>query len=102
MYRGAIASILSELVRQQRLVVVKEFKLDAPKTKGLLEKLNGMEMENVLIISHEVDENLYLAARNLYHVEVRDVNNIDPVSLIGYEKVLVTTDAVKQLEEMLA
>ena len=101
MYRGAIASILSELVRQQRLVVVEEFKLEAPKTKGLLEKLKGMKLENVLIISNEVDENLYLAARNLYQVEVRDVSSIDPVSLIGYENVMVTTDAVKQLEEML-
>ncbi len=102
MYRGAIASILSELVRQERLVVVEEFKLEAPKTKALVEKLNGMEIKDVLIISHDVDENLYLAARNLYHVDVRDVDAIDPVSLIGFEKVIITTDAVKQLEEMLA
>ncbi len=102
MYRGAIASIMSELVRQQRLVVVEEFKLELPKTKSLVEKLNAMDLSDVLIISHEIDENLFLASRNLHHVDVRDVSGIDPVSLVGYEKVLITTEAVKQLEETLA
>lgn len=102
MYRGAIASIMSELVRQQRLVVVEEFKLELPKTKSLVEKLNAMDLSDVLIISHEIDENLFLASRNLHHVDVRDVSGIDPVSLVGYKKVLITAEAVKQLEETLA
>jgi large subunit ribosomal protein L4 len=102
MYRGAIASILSELVRQERLVVVDNFTVEAPKTKLLVEKLKELALKDVLIISHEVDENLYLAARNLHNVDVRDVQGIDPVSLIGFDKVLVTVEAVKKFEEMLA
>lgn len=102
MYRGAIKSILSELVRQDRLVVVEKFGVDAPKTKELLAKLNELELKDVLIVTAEVDENLFLASRNLYKVDVRDVQGIDPVSLIAFEKVLMTADAVKQLEEALA
>ena len=102
MYRGAIKSILSELVRQERLVVVEKFGVEAPKTKALLAKLNELELNDVLIVTPEVDENLFLAARNLYKVDVRDVAGIDPVSLIAFEKVLITADAVKQLEEALA
>ncbi|MDT0595629.1 50S ribosomal protein L4 [Glaciecola petra] len=102
MYRGAIKSILSELVRQERLVVVEKFGVDAPKTKELLGKLNELELKDVLIVTGEVDENLFLASRNLYKVDVRDVQGIDPVSLIAFEKVLITADAVKQLEEALA
>lgn len=102
MYRGAIKSILSELVRQERLVVVEKFGVDAPKTKELLGKLNELELKDVLIVTAEVDENLFLAARNLYKVDARDVQGIDPVSLIAFEKVLMTADAVKQLEEALA
>jgi large subunit ribosomal protein L4 len=102
MYRGAIKSILSELVRQDRLIVVEKFGVDAPKTKDLLAKLNELELKDVLIVTAEVDENLFLASRNLYKVDVRDVQGIDPVSLIAFEKVLMTADAVKALEEALA
>lgn len=102
MYRGAIKSILSELVRQDRLIVVESFGVDSPKTKALLAKLNELDLKDVLIITPEVDENLFLSARNLYKVDVRDVQGVDPVSLIAFEKVLMTADAVKQLEEALA
>ena len=102
MYRGAIKSILSELVRQERLIVVEEFGVEAPKTKALQAKLNALELKDVLIVTPEVDENLFLSARNLYKVDVRDVQGVDPVSLIAFEKVLMTKDAVKQLEEALA
>jgi large subunit ribosomal protein L4 len=102
MYRGALKSIFSELVRQERLVVVEKFTVDAPKTKLLTQKLKEMNLEDVLIITSELDENLFLAARNLYKVDVRDVAGIDPVSLIAFEKVVITVDAVKQVEEMLA
>lgn len=102
MYRAALRSILSELVRQDRLVVVPEFAVEAPKTKALLGKLNGLGLSDVLIISDDVDQNLYLAARNLPHVDVRDVQGSDPVSLIAYDKVLVTVSAIKKFEELLA
>jgi len=102
MYRGAIKSILSELVRQDRLVVVEKFSVETPKTKALVAKLNDLELNDVLIVSTEVEENLFLASRNLYKVDVRDVTGLDPVSLIAFEKVLITADAVKQLEEALA
>ncbi|MDI5834227.1 50S ribosomal protein L4 [Shewanella xiamenensis] len=102
MYRGALKSILSELVRQDRLVVVESFSVEAPKTKELKAKLKAMNLEDVLIVTSEVDENLFLAARNLYKVDVRDVAGLDPVSLIAFNTVLMTADAVKQIEEMLA
>ena len=101
MYRGAIKSILSELVRQDRLVEVENFTVETPKTKELVAKLNGLELKDVLIVTPDVDENLFLSARNLYKVDVRDVDGIDPVSLVGFEKVLMTASAVKQIEEML-
>jgi large subunit ribosomal protein L4 len=101
MYRGAIKSILSELVRQDRLVVVNDFTVETPKTKELVAKLNGLELKDVLIVTPEVDENLFLSARNLYKVDVRDIDGIDPVSLVGFAKVLMTATAVKQIEEML-
>ncbi|PMH42592.1 50S ribosomal protein L4 [Vibrio sp. 10N.286.49.B3] len=102
MYRGAMKSILSELVRQERLIVVDNFSVEAPKTKELVAKLNELELSDVLIVTGEVDENLFLAARNLYKVDARDVAGIDPVSLIAFNKVLMTAEAVKQVEEMLA
>lgn len=102
MYRGAVKSILSELVRQDRLIVVENFQVEAPKTKELKAKLNDMDLKDVLIITEELDENLFLAARNLYKVDVRDVQGIDPVSLIAFDKVLVTAAAVKKIEESLA
>ncbi|BBP81029.1 50S ribosomal protein L4 [Pseudomonas sp. No.21] len=101
MYRAALRSILSELVRQDRLVVVADFAVEAPKTKDLLGKLNGLGLTDVLIVSDDVDQNLYLAARNLPHVDVRDVQGSDPVSLIAYDKVLITVSAVKKFEELL-
>ena len=102
MYRGAMKSILSELVRQERLQVVEEFAVSQPKTKELVNKLKDYDMKDVLIITNEIDENLFLAARNLHKVDVRDVAAIDPVSLIAFDNVIITTDAVKQIEEMLA
>ncbi|MCQ4348396.1 50S ribosomal protein L4 [Pseudomonas stutzeri] len=101
MYRAALRSILSELVRQERLVVVEDFAVEAPKTKALVSKLGGLGLSDVLIVTDAVDENLYLAARNLPHVDVRDVQGSDPVSLIAYDKVLVTVSAVKKFEELL-
>lgn len=102
MYRGAMKSILSELIRQERLIVVDNFTVEAPKTKELVAKLKEHELNDVLVVTGEVDENLFLAARNLYKVDVRDVSGIDPVSLIAFNKVLMTASAVKQVEEMLA
>ncbi len=102
MYRGAVCSILSELVRQERLVVVDAFSVEAPKTKELVGKLNDLGMKEALIVTAQPDENLYLAARNIYDVDVRDVNEIDPVSLVGFQKVLITAEAIKTLEERLA
>ena len=102
MYRGALKSILSELVRQDRLLVVENFGIDSPKTKQLVAKLKDMELNDVLIITKDLDENLFLASRNLHKVDVRDVQGIDPVSLIAFDKVLFTADAVKQLEETLS
>lgn len=101
MYRAALRSIISELARQDRLVVVESLELEAPKTKLLVKQLGDYGLDNVLIVSAEVGENLYLAARNLHKVDVRDVDGVDPVSLIGHEKVMVTVDAVKKFEEML-
>jgi len=101
MYRAALRSIMSELARQDRLMVVESLDLEAPKTKLLVKQLVEYGVDNVLIVSTEVNENLYLAARNLHKVDVRDVEGIDPVSLIGHDKVMVTVDAVKKFEEML-
>jgi large subunit ribosomal protein L4 len=101
MFRGAIRSILSELNRQERLLVVDQISVTAPKTKELVAKLKEMDLSDVLILAVNPDENLYLASRNLYGVDVCDVNEIDPVSLIAYEKVMVTEEAVKKLEERL-
>jgi large subunit ribosomal protein L4 len=102
MYRSAMRSILSELARSERLVVVENMSLEQPKTKLLVEELKGYGLENVLIVASEVDQNLYLASRNLHKVDVRDVEGVDPVSLIAHEKVVITVDAVKKFEEALA
>ena len=102
MYRGAIRAILSELVRQERLVIVEDFALDGPKTKMLVGKLKELGLENVLIVTQDVSENLYLAARNLHQVDVRDVQALDPVSLIGFDKVLMSVPAIRSVEEWLA
>jgi large subunit ribosomal protein L4 len=102
MYRGALRCILSELVRQDRLLVVDDFKVDSHKTKGLLAKLSELGLQNVLIVSDVIDQNLALAARNLHKVDVLDAAGVDPVSLIGFDKVLMTLPALKKVEGMLA
>ncbi len=102
MYRAAMRSIVSELARQDRLIVVEEFGIDAPKTKLLIAKLQEFSLTEVMIVTEEVSENLYLASRNLHKVDVRDAAAVDPVSLINFDKVLVTVPALKKLEEILA
>mgnify|MGYP006138331227 FL=1 len=102
MYRGALRCILSELIRQERLLIVNDFTLEDHKTKGLVQKLSEFDLRDVLIVSEEVDKNLYLASRNLYKVDVRDAAAVDPVSLIGFDKVLMTLPALKKVEGMLA
>ena len=102
MYRGAMQCILSELIRQERLIVVNEFAVESHKTKDLVTKLKDFDLDNVLIVSDQIEENLYLAARNLHKVDVLDVSGLDPVSLIGFEKVLITVSALKKAEEMLS
>ncbi|MET4696380.1 large subunit ribosomal protein L4 [Endozoicomonas sp. NE40] len=101
MYRGALRAILSELVRQERLVVVESFNAETPKTKQMVAKLKELNVEKGLIVSEEIDQNLYLATRNIPHVDTRDVQGIDPVSLIAHEKVVMTVAAIKKFEEML-
>ena len=103
MYRAAIATILSELNRQGRITVVESFEVDAPKTSGLVAKLAGLNVgQRPLIVTEDATDNLYLSARNLPYVQVRDVQGLDPVSLVGADTVVVTTDAVKKIEEWLA
>jgi large subunit ribosomal protein L4 len=99
MYRGAIRSMLSELVRQDRLVVADEIALEAPKTRLLANKLSTWSLSNVLIVVEALDEKLFLAARNLPHVELIEVAQINPLSLVDHERVLMTIGAVKLLEE---
>ena len=103
MYRAAIAAILSELNRQGRIKIVEAFDIDAPKTSGLVEKLKGFELgKRPLIVTEDASENLFLSARNLPYVQVRDVQGLDPVSLVGADSVLMTAEAVKKIEEWLA
>lgn len=103
MYRAAMATILSELARQGRLTVVDGFEVDAPKTSGLVGKLKDVEAgKRPLIVTEEASDNLYLSARNLPYVQVRDVQGLDPVALVGADTVVITTDAVKKIEEWLA
>ena len=103
MYRAAISAILSELNRQGRIMVVEGFDVDAPKTKGLIAKLKDLNVgQRPLIVTEEATENLYLSARNLRYVEVRDVQGLDPVALVGADTVVMTSDAVKKIEEWLA
>lgn len=102
MYRGAMQCILAELVRQDRLVLVESISVSAPKTKELLGKLNELNAPKALIVTHEVDENLYLAARNIPHVNVLGTREVDPVSLIAFDKVIMSVEAAKQFEVDLA
>jgi large subunit ribosomal protein L4 len=102
MYRGAIRSILSELIRSERLSVVESLTIETPKTKDFIKKLEELKINgNVLVIAEAVETNLYLAARNLPNVDVRDVPAVDPAVLVGSENVLITVKALKQFEEML-
>ena len=102
MYRAGIAAILSQLVREERLSVVDSFALEAPKTKLLATKLKSMGLDQVLIITDNLDDNLYLSSRNLPDVMVLEAKHADPVNLVRFAKVVLTKGAVKQLEEVLA
>ncbi|GAB2504872.1 50S ribosomal protein L4 [Lysobacter humi (ex Lee et al. 2017)] len=103
MYRAAMASILSELNRQGRISVVDAFEIEAPKTKDLIAKLKDLGTgRRPLLVTEDATENLYLSARNLPYVEVRDVQGLDPVTLVGADSVVFTADAVKKIEEWLA
>ncbi|QZA77092.1 50S ribosomal protein L4 [Deefgea tanakiae] len=102
MYRAGIATIVSQLVREERLVVVDSFALEAPKTKAFAQKLAEMQLDNVLIVTKELDENLYLASRNLPHVLVLEAAQVDPVSLVRFKKVVFTRDALQAFEELFA
>ena len=102
MYRGAMGAILSELVRQERLVVVEDLAVSAPKTKELVGTLAGLGVSEGLIVAEGADDNLYLAARNLPKVGVTDVAGLDPVSLVGSEKVVINVAALRKIEEWLA
>ena len=101
MYRGAMQSILSELLRQDRLIVIDSLELAEPKTKALVEKLAGLGFETGLIVSDTINENVYLASRNLPGVYAMDVAGVDPVSLVAAEKVILTVDAVEKIQEWL-
>lgn len=101
MYRGAMRSVLSELLRQDRLLLTEEFGVSAPKTKELKLKLKKLDVDNVLIVVEGFDKNLCLAARNLVHVDVLEAATVDPVSLVGHEKIVMTVAAAKLLEERL-
>ena len=100
-YRAAMRSILSELARQERLVISDDVSLKEPKTKLLAESLKKADLTDVLVVTHEIEENFALASRNLYHVGLIEVTDLDPVSLVGFEKVVLTSEAVKQIEEKL-
>jgi len=102
MYRGAMRCIVSELVREQRLVVIEDFALQAPKTRELLDRLKSLELDEVLIVTDGEDENLGLASRNLYGVGALTANQVSSVDLIGFAKVLITVPALRRLEERLA
>ncbi len=102
MYRAGIASILSQLVREDRLKVVEEFKVEAPKTKLLAQKIKQMGLDEVLVLTDNIDENLYLSSRNLPNVLVLNVTEADPVALVHFKNVLLTKQAVARMEELLA
>lgn len=100
MYRAGMASILSQLVRENRLKVVENFKVDTPKTKQLAQKVKSLGLDEVLLITDEIDENLYLSSRNLPNVLVLDVSEADPVALVHFKNVLMTKQAVSRMEEL--
>ena len=102
MYRAGMASILSQLAREGRLAVVDSLKVESPKTKQLAAKFKAMNLENVLVITEEIDENLYLASRNLVNILIVEPRYADPVSLVHFKKVIVTKGAIEKLKEMFA
>jgi len=102
MYRAGMSAILSQLVRDSRLSVVDEFTVDSPKTKLLAQKLKEMGLKQVMLITDKIDENLYLSSRNLPNVMVVEVGHADPVSLLRYDKIIMTQSAVTKIEEMLS
>ena len=102
MYRAGICSILSQLAREERLVVIENLSIDAPKTKLLSQKLQGMGLESVMIITDTLEENLLLASRNLPNVLVVEPRHADPMSLVFYKKIVVTKAALAMIEEMFA
>src|SRR3990172_1830841 len=102
MYRSALRAILSELVRQGRLLAIEDFNVERPKTKDFAARLKGLGAEDVLIVTESIDQNLALASRNLHHVDVRTTAGADPVSLLRHERVIVTTGAIKHFETWLA
>jgi large subunit ribosomal protein L4 len=102
MYRGAVRSILSELARQDRLVVLPELSLSAPKTKDLAQKLSDLDVSDALIVTEGFDEVLFLAARNLVNVDVMTAQEVDPVSMIAFNNLILTEEAIRKLEERLA
>ena len=101
MYKGAISVILSELLRKDRLKIVSDLEIKEPKTKNITSLMKSLDLKDALLMTDELDENLYLSSRNLYHVGVCDTQSIDPVSLIGYENVVLTKAALKRVEAML-
>lgn len=104
MYRAGMSVILSQLIRDGRLVVTEQISVEYPKTKEFLKKITllGMSTEETMVITHEIDENLFLSSRNVPHVSVVEVHNADPVSLLKFKKVLITTDGLKKFEELLS
>ncbi|MGH1426341.1 MAG: 50S ribosomal protein L4 [Arenicella sp.] len=100
-YRAAMRSIFSELARQERLIISDDIVVKEPKTKQLADTLKKLKLEDVLVVSHEIDANLSLASRNLYHVGLLEVSDINPLSLVGFDKVVMTSEAAKQIEEKL-
>lgn len=102
MYRSALRAILSELLRQERLIVVDDLSVSVPKTKELAGRLQGLNLAEALIITDQLDENLYLAGRNLRNIDIRDVTEVDPVSLLAFEKVVMTKKAIQALEGRLS
>jgi large subunit ribosomal protein L4 len=101
MYRAGMASILSQLAREDRLRVVEQFKLDAPKTKLLAQKVKSMGFDELLVITEEVDDNLRLSSRNLHNIQIMSVRHANPVALVRFPNVLLTKGAVAKLEELL-
>lgn len=102
MYRAGVSVIVSQLIRDNRLLVTDSFNVDTHKTKALSEKLKTLGLNEVMVITHEVDDNLYLSSRNIPRVAVVEVKNIDPVSLLRFEKILITTEGLKKFEELLS